>query len=48
LRLGNTPDSETDVTEILNIDGWSEFRRVSYVKTHGIDRISDWVALEAG
>lgn len=48
MRLGNTPDSETDITEIINIDGWSEYRRVSYVKTHGIDRISDWVALEGG
>jgi hypothetical protein len=48
LRIGNTPDQETDVTEILNIDHWSEFRRVSYT-THGnADRISDWIPLEAG
>lgn len=34
LRLGNTPDQDREVTEHLNIDHWSEFRRVSYI-THG-------------
>lgn len=48
MRIGTTPDQETDLTELLDINHWSEFRRVSYV-THGDqDRISDWVSLEAG
>jgi len=48
LRLGNTPDQETDVTELLNIDHWSEFRRVSYIAHGNMDRISEWVSLEEG
>jgi hypothetical protein len=44
--LGNVPDSETDVTEHLNIDHWSEFRRVSYTTAGGTDRISEWIPLE--
>jgi hypothetical protein len=48
LWLGNTPDSETDITELLNVDHWSEFRRVSYSTYGNADRISEWVTLTGG
>jgi len=48
LWLGNTPDSETDISELLNVDHWSEFRRVSYSTYGNADRISDWVTLTGG
>jgi hypothetical protein len=46
--IGNSPDQETDLTRILDIDHWSEFRRASYVRYGNMDRISEWVSLEAG
>jgi len=52
LYMGSVPDSdlERDVTKILDIDHWNEFRRMSYTSHGGEDqtRISDWITLEAG
>jgi hypothetical protein len=48
LNLGNTPDQETDVTELIDINHWSEYRRASYTRYGDQDRISEWVSLEAG
>jgi len=48
LVIGNVPDSTTDVTKILDIDSWSEFRRVSYTSHGGQSRISEWISLEEG
>jgi hypothetical protein len=48
LRLGNTPDQETDVKEILNIDHHAEYRRASYTRYGDQDRVSEWVSLEVG
>lgn len=48
MRIGNTPDQETDITEILNIDHWSEWRRISYTTFGDATRISEWISLEAG
>jgi hypothetical protein len=48
LRIGKTPYQTTKVEEILNINHWSEFRRVSYVAHGGQTRVSKWLSLEKG
>jgi hypothetical protein len=48
MKLGNTPDQELEVTEHLNIDHFSEFRRVSYTTYGSQTRVSEWIPLEQG
>ena len=46
--MGDIPDRSDKTTEHLNINHWSEFRRISYSTYGGADRISDWISLEGG
>jgi hypothetical protein len=48
LKLGKTPDQDTDLEELLDINHWSEYRRTSYTRYGDQDRISKWVSLEKG
>jgi hypothetical protein len=36
------------VTELLDVEHYSSYRRMSYTTVGGQDRISDWVSLEEG
>jgi len=48
LTLGKTPGQDTDTEKILDINHWSEYRRVSYTEYGGQTRISKWIQLEKG